>query len=391
MTATTAALLHPRQPPGARSHAGAGQRADRAQLRADLAHQRSSVVVTGFDLTGRRRSRSRPAWTPCRARSPAEDRQGRGSSRTRSAPSRAPGCARSPPPAGEARAYAEAEMLRRARRFVMLDGVTSGTSDLTVGSHVRRRAGRPPRFEGEPYYATWVHHSFDVTEGFRTHFRAERATLGRDETGVRSRVCGQRRLPQPPLRRVPGHSSATSSIPTPGAGSRCAFPGSPTTVAPSGRGPCCSARTPTTTRDCRRCPRSARWSSSRSRPVTSTSPTSSARHGTGRRTLPVAVEAANNKRLVKSRSGSRLEFDDTAGSPKVAITVAGDSSGAVHKIMLDDAGDSVLIKSRNGALVEIAAGGGIKITANTKVTSPRRWCRSTRRWRSSRASSSARR
>ena len=34
--------------------------------------------------------------------------------------------------------------------------------------------------------------------------------------------------------------------------------------------------------------------------------------------LPQAPEAANNKRVIKTRSGSILEFDDTEGAPKIA-------------------------------------------------------------------------
>ena len=88
----------------------------------------------------------------------------------------------------------------------------------------------------------------------------------------------------------------------------------------------------------------------------------------GTTTLPRPASNDNNFRMIKSRAGSRLEFDDTEGSAKVAITVAGDSSGAVHKIVMDDAGDSITIKARNGATVTITSGGGIEITANTKVT-----------------------
>ncbi len=83
--------------------------------------------------------------------------------------------------------------------------------------------------------------------------------------------------------------------------------------------------------------------------------------------LPRTPSNANNLRLLKSRAGSVIEFDDTAGAPVVAISVAGDKSGAVHKIVMDDAGDSITIKARNGAEVSITAGGGITIKANTSV------------------------
>ncbi len=75
-----------------------------------------------------------------------------------------------------ARAYARAEMLRRARGFVTAHGVTSGTPDLVVGAVLDlQRVGRP--FEGDGYYVCHAHHSFDLVRGHRTRFTAERATV----------------------------------------------------------------------------------------------------------------------------------------------------------------------------------------------------------------------
>jgi uncharacterized protein len=48
--------------------------------------------------------------------------------------------------------------------------------DLAVGSHLTlERAGAP--FEGDGYYATRVRHSYDLQNGHRTRFEAERATV----------------------------------------------------------------------------------------------------------------------------------------------------------------------------------------------------------------------
>lgn len=72
-----------------------------------------------------------------------------------------------------ARAYAEAEMRRRARAFVTVEGTTAGTPDLVPGAHLDlRRVGRP--FEGDGYRVTDAHHSYDPVDGYRTRFRAER-------------------------------------------------------------------------------------------------------------------------------------------------------------------------------------------------------------------------
>jgi phage protein D len=76
----------------------------------------------------------------------------------------------------EARAWARAEMLRRGRRFVTVDGVTRGTADMVVGSRLRLELVGPA-FEGGGYYVTRVTHTFDRSTGFRTRFEAERPTV----------------------------------------------------------------------------------------------------------------------------------------------------------------------------------------------------------------------
>lgn len=73
----------------------------------------------------------------------------------------------------QAEAWAKAEMLRRARQFVTVSGVTRGTADLVVGSRLRLEAVGPS-FEGGGYYVTRVTHTFDAVSGFRTRFEAER-------------------------------------------------------------------------------------------------------------------------------------------------------------------------------------------------------------------------
>jgi phage protein D len=76
----------------------------------------------------------------------------------------------------EARAWARAEMLRRARRFVTATGMTRGTPNLDVGSQLRLELVGAP-FEGSGYYVTHVTHTYDNVRGLRTSFTAERPTL----------------------------------------------------------------------------------------------------------------------------------------------------------------------------------------------------------------------
>jgi phage protein D len=146
-----------------------------ARLAADLALQRSEVVVTGWDagskelideragpdvveaeVTGGRTgarlvARALGSSTTLRVRDAALTSQ-------------------------EANAWARAEMLRRGRSFVIMTGTTNGTPDLMVGSRLALQLVGEP-FEGRGYYVTSMRHTFDLTRGFRTRFEAERATL----------------------------------------------------------------------------------------------------------------------------------------------------------------------------------------------------------------------
>lgn len=82
----------------------------------------------------------------------------------------------------------------------------------------------------------------------------------------------------------------------------------------------------------------------------------------GKESLPESPEAANNKRLIKTRSGSLLEFDDTDGAAKITLST---SSG--HKLLLDDGGTQVVLTHANGSVITFNAGGQIEIQANATV------------------------
>jgi uncharacterized protein involved in type VI secretion and phage assembly len=81
----------------------------------------------------------------------------------------------------------------------------------------------------------------------------------------------------------------------------------------------------------------------------------------GRETLPHPPEQANNIRLWRSRSDSRLEFDDTAGAAKVSITMA---SG--HQVVLDDAAQTVTVRHAGGCTVRLTVT-AVEIQANVEV------------------------
>jgi uncharacterized protein len=149
------------------------------RLRADLAHQRSTVRVSGYDAQERATIEEEASGSVVMAEV-AGGRTGpdvltgalgeRVSHRVREVPIES----------GEATAWARAEMLRRARQFVTVVATTSGTPDLVVGSRVTlERVGQP--FEGGGYYVTRVRHTWDLSDGHRTHFEAERPTVNQVE------------------------------------------------------------------------------------------------------------------------------------------------------------------------------------------------------------------
>jgi uncharacterized protein involved in type VI secretion and phage assembly len=78
--------------------------------------------------------------------------------------------------------------------------------------------------------------------------------------------------------------------------------------------------------------------------------------------LPIAPEEPNNKRILKSRAKSYLEFDDTEGSAKVTLAMA---SG--HKVVLSDADTEVRVEHANGCTIVFDSSGNIVITANQAV------------------------
>lgn len=82
----------------------------------------------------------------------------------------------------------------------------------------------------------------------------------------------------------------------------------------------------------------------------------------GRESLPQTPAAPNNIRVFKSRAGSILEFDDTAGAAKVTVSMA---SG--HRIVLDDSTREITISHSGGSVITFNAAGQIQLTANATV------------------------
>lgn len=82
----------------------------------------------------------------------------------------------------------------------------------------------------------------------------------------------------------------------------------------------------------------------------------------GEEPLPSEPQEANNLRLLKTRSGHILEFDDSEGSAKVTLSTAGG-----HELVLDDGASTMTLRHSSGHVITFTAGGAIEITANSTV------------------------
>lgn len=146
------------------------------EVRADLAHQRSTQNVSGYDEVAKAQIDEQSGSGDASG----EAGGGRGGIAvlTQAFGDRATFRVRDVPFAtADATAWAKAALLRRARRFLTVRGITLGTPTLAVGATLTlERVG--PLFEGGEYYVTRVAHRFDTHEGYRTHFEAERAWIG---------------------------------------------------------------------------------------------------------------------------------------------------------------------------------------------------------------------
>jgi uncharacterized protein involved in type VI secretion and phage assembly len=87
----------------------------------------------------------------------------------------------------------------------------------------------------------------------------------------------------------------------------------------------------------------------------------------GTASMPDEPTDANHLRVLRTRSGTRLEFDDTPGAVAVRLSVAG-PDGPVHRLTLDDAAGTITIESASGATVTLDANGGVSIDSTKIVT-----------------------
>lgn len=142
---------------------------------ADLAHQRTAVRVTGWDVAEKQAIDVEAGSSTIQAE--LNGRQG-GSSLLQAA--LAPRTERValdvPLSREEAQVLAEVRYRARARSFVCGQGTVDGNPRLRVGT-ILELLNVGPLFDG-PYYVTLARHSFDLVHGYRTAFRVERPGIG---------------------------------------------------------------------------------------------------------------------------------------------------------------------------------------------------------------------
>lgn len=145
----------------------------RLRVVADLAHQVSDVVVTGFDPAQGEAIEGRGAGA---ALGPGSGRTGKEVLEQAFGERVQQTAHRLALTQSEADAWAQAEFEQRARRFVRVQAVCEGNPTLRVGSHVTL-ADVSARFDNT-YYVTACTHRYDMTRGFETELSAEGAYLG---------------------------------------------------------------------------------------------------------------------------------------------------------------------------------------------------------------------
>jgi phage protein D len=143
---------------------------------ADLAHQRTSLKVSGWDVAAKEGIAHEASESAVRGEL---NGMNGGASILRSAlGERKESVAHTVPlTAQEAQAEAEALFRLGARRFLVGRGTAEASADLRVGTHVDLQ-GLGPLFSGK-YYVSQTRTLFDASNGFRIEFTAERPGLGR--------------------------------------------------------------------------------------------------------------------------------------------------------------------------------------------------------------------
>lgn len=82
----------------------------------------------------------------------------------------------------------------------------------------------------------------------------------------------------------------------------------------------------------------------------------------GREMMPVTPTRPNDRRVLKSRSGAVLEFDDAAGGAKVTL-----ASARGHRVVLDEGARTLQVQHSDGHTLTFEASGSVTLRANATV------------------------
>lgn len=145
-------------------------------LIADLAGQRTSVSVNGWDISGKS-AMTYEAKEQVISGELNGDTSGVSILKSSFGTRKEAVSHTVPLSSSEAQAEAEAVMRMTARRFVVAHGMAQGDAKLRVGTYVDMQ-GLGPLFSGK-YYLSHVKQLFDGALGFRTEFTAERPGIGK--------------------------------------------------------------------------------------------------------------------------------------------------------------------------------------------------------------------
>jgi Bacteriophage probable baseplate hub protein len=144
------------------------------EVTADLAAQRTTVSVSGWDVSGKEAIKSESSSSAIAAELGSDTS---GVSILEGIATRKENLAHPVPlTSSEGQAAADAFFRMSARRFVTGHGVAETSTGLRVGAHVNvKDVG--PLFSGK-YTVTAVRHRFDALNGIRTEFEVERPGIG---------------------------------------------------------------------------------------------------------------------------------------------------------------------------------------------------------------------
>lgn len=152
-----------------------GHRLKEFAVSADLARQRTSLTVSGWDVEAKETIEYESDETAIQ--SELNGGQSGSALLEKTLGRRADMLVHHVPLSNdEARSTADAHYRSMARRFLTGQALADGDGRLRAGSHVQLD-GLGPLFEGR-YYVSEVTHTFDSRNGYRTYFRVERPDLG---------------------------------------------------------------------------------------------------------------------------------------------------------------------------------------------------------------------